>query len=133
MNPPYDFVALRARHRCEYRLAPESIFNFHFELDHIIPQAEGGKREPGNLALACRACNLYKQRFLQCLDPLTNEPVPLFHPRHEQWETHFQADQHTGLIIGSTPTGRATVDCLKMNSESQLNARRFWIRLNLFP
>ena len=133
MNPPYDFVALRARHRCEYCLAPESIFNFHFELDHIIPQAEGGKNEVDNLALACRSCNLYKQNFLQCLDPLTNELVPLFHPRYDNWHNHFEPDPQNGSITGLTATGRATVDCLRMNSESQQNARRLWIRLNLFP
>ncbi|MCB8944281.1 MAG: HNH endonuclease [Ardenticatenaceae bacterium] len=133
MNLPYDFVALRARHRCEYCLAPESIFNFHFELDHIIPQAKGGKHEADNLALACRSCNLYKQNLLQCIDPLTNEAAPLFHPRHDNWQIHFEADQHNGLVIGLTAIGRVTVDCLRMNSESQRNARRLWIQLNLFP
>ena len=37
MNPNYPFVAERACHRCEYCHAPEAIFNFPFEVEHIVP------------------------------------------------------------------------------------------------
>ena len=37
MNPLYAPVAARAAHRCEYCRAPEVIFNFRFEVEHIIP------------------------------------------------------------------------------------------------
>jgi hypothetical protein len=58
VNRLYAFVAERARHRCEYRHAPEAVFNFPFEVEHVIPAGRLGQDEEGNLALACRACNL---------------------------------------------------------------------------
>ena len=42
MNPRYPFVAERAAHRCEYCRAPEAIFNFPFEVEHIIPLSRDG-------------------------------------------------------------------------------------------
>ena len=36
MNRFYSEVAERAGHRCEYCRAPEVVFNFPFEVEHII-------------------------------------------------------------------------------------------------
>jgi hypothetical protein len=36
MNPRHARVAARAAHRCEYCHAPEALFNFPFEVEHII-------------------------------------------------------------------------------------------------
>ncbi len=36
-------------------------------------------------------------------------------------------------VRGLTPVGRATVSRLQMNSPLQLEARRQWMRLGLFP
>lgn len=55
MNPLYLQVAERANHRCEYCHAPEVVFNFPFEVEHIIPIAKRGKTDLDNLALACRS------------------------------------------------------------------------------
>ena len=60
MNPFYHLVADRACHRCEYCHAPELVFNFPFEVEHIIPTSRGGANVEINLALACRSCNLRK-------------------------------------------------------------------------
>jgi 5-methylcytosine-specific restriction endonuclease McrA len=60
VNPLYPAVAERAGHRCEYCHAPEQIFNFTFEVEHIHPRASGGGNNPENLALACESCNLHK-------------------------------------------------------------------------
>lgn len=60
MNPQYRRVAQRAAHKCEYCGAPEAIFNFPFEVEHIIPQSQGGVDDETNLALSCRACNIHK-------------------------------------------------------------------------
>ena len=38
MNPYYLEVALRANERCEYCKAPETVSNFLFEVEHIIPR-----------------------------------------------------------------------------------------------
>jgi len=37
MNPFYPLVTQRAGQRCENCHAPEAIFNFPFEIEHIIP------------------------------------------------------------------------------------------------
>lgn len=60
MNPYYTAIAQRANHRCEYCKAPEVVFNFPFEVEHIIPLSRQGSNDEANLALACRSCNLRK-------------------------------------------------------------------------
>src|SRR5206468_901017 len=116
MNPRYPSVAERAAHRCEYCRAPEAIFNFPFEAEHIIPTSRQGSDEDMNLALACRACNLFKADYLTSEDEVTRSEVALFHPRKDSWETHFEVDKESGAIRGRTPTGRATIVRLQMNS-----------------
>jgi hypothetical protein len=133
MNPHYAAVAERAGHRCEYCHAPESIFNLPFEVEHIIPSSRDGPDEEANLALACRACNLYKGGHLTGLDERTQTSASLFHPRQDEWETHFRVNIETGVIEGLTASGRATLARLQMNAPGQLLARILWMRLGLFP
>jgi hypothetical protein len=52
VNPRYPPVAERAAYRCEHCHAPEIVFNFPFEVEHIVPQARGGSDHDSNLALA---------------------------------------------------------------------------------
>lgn len=133
MNVRYPPVALRARHRCEYCGAPESMFNFRFEVEHIRALAQGGEDDETNWELACRSCNVYKSTHLTYADPETGEVVALYHPRLDLWEVHFQVEMETSHILGKTAIGRATITCLRMNNETQLLARRQWIRLGMFP
>jgi hypothetical protein len=133
MNSRYPLVAQRASHRCEYCRAPEAIFNFAFEVEHIIPVSRGGSSDEWNLALACRACNIFKSDHLTALDEVTKTPVPLFNPREEIWQEHFLVNNETGEIQGITATGRVTVLLLRMNATTQLTARLQWMRINLFP
>jgi len=133
MNPRYAQVALRAEHRCEYCHAPEAVFNFPFEVEHITPVALGGLDGVSNLALACRSCNLRKAAYRSGLDPVSRAEVLLFHPRRDRWEEHFRALAQSGEIEGLSALGRATVARLGMNSETQRVARRQWLRLGLFP
>jgi len=98
MNPRYTLVAARARHRCEYCRAPEVIFNFPFEVEHVVPRSRGGEDDEANLALACRSCNIFKAGHVQAADPVTGESVPLFHPRDDRWEDHFTPKTDTGVI-----------------------------------
>lgn len=51
MNSAYSLVAERAAHRCEYCQAPEVIFNFAFEVEHIVPPSRGGAKVDGNLSV----------------------------------------------------------------------------------
>jgi hypothetical protein len=132
MNPRYASVAERAAHHCEYCHAPEAVFNFPFEVEHIVPPGLGGTDEESNWALSCRACNLHKSTHLEGIDPENRMSVRLFNPREHRWNEHFTADKATGTLLGLTATGRATVDCLKMNRPAQLTARRLWMRLGFF-
>lgn len=133
MNLLYSLVAERAAHRCEYCRAPEGIFNYAFEVEHIFPKNFGGNDDEGNLALACRACNLFKSDHLTGFDGLTQQEVQLFHPRQDQWKEHFTVEVESRKIIGLTPLGRATVMRLRMNQAFSLVARAHWMRFGLFP
>jgi hypothetical protein len=133
MNPLYPAVAQRAGHRCEYCHAPEAIFNFPFEIEHIIPASLSGGDDESNLALACRACNLGKSDRISAQDETTGSETPLFHPRRDRWQGHFRVDRDTGRIEALTAIGRVTATRLQMNSSLQLEARRQWMRLGLFP
>jgi hypothetical protein len=57
----------------------------------------------------------------------------LFHPRQDSWGEHFEFDSETRSIRGKTQIGEATVARLQMNSPLQLEARRRWMQLGLFP
>lgn len=133
MNPRHPEVSLRAGHRCEYCRAPEVVFNFPFEVEHIHATSRGGDDSLDNLALACRACNVRKSASGTGIDPDTGDSARLFHPRNDRWDQHFRADEASGRIVGLTSTGRATVARLEMNHDAQITARRQWMRLGLFP
>jgi hypothetical protein len=132
MNPRYTAIAERANHRCEYCHAPELIFNFPFEVEHIIPLSRQGTDEELNLALACRSCNLRIGNRISGIFPDVSTQVPFFHPRQDRWNQHFQVDAN-GIINGITIIGKVTVENLEMNSASQVAARKLWIQLDLFP
>lgn len=133
MNPDYPAIAERANHRCEYCKAPEIVFNFPFEVEHIIPISRQGANDEANLALACRCCNLRKGTRVNGTIPDCNTEVRFFHPREERWSEHFQASIESGEITGMTSVGKVTVEYLEINSFTQLTARQLWIRLGLFP
>ncbi len=68
---------------------------------------------PENLALACVSCSLRKGARRSTRDPVTGMDVLLFHPRREAWSAQFAWKGNR--VLGISPTGRATVDLLKMN------------------
>ena len=133
MNPRYAKAAVRAAHRCEYCHAPEAVFNFPFEVEHITPPGRDGPDDESNWALSCRSCNLYKSDAVEALDPQSAKLFPLFHPRRDRWEDHFVVEDNSGMIIGITSIGRATIAALRVNKPAQIAARRYWIRLQMFP
>ena len=133
MNPLYYLVADRARHRCEYCRAPESIFNAVLEVEHIIPIALGGSDNENNLALACRSCNGFKGSRSGYIDIESSQEERFYHPRQDLWEEHFSVESALSEILALTAIGRVTIVGLKMNSRAQLTAREFWIQLGLFP
>jgi hypothetical protein len=48
----------------------------------------------------------------------------LFHPREQRWEAHFAWNHDFTLILGVTPTGRATIAALQLNRPGLVNLRR---------
>lgn len=114
-------VKKRANGYCEYCLAPSGFSPESFQLDHIDPLSLGGLSEPANLALCDGGCNGHKHNKTHHFDPMTMSLSRLFHPRLDKWAAHFQWNEDETLIIGITPVGRATVDLLRVNRESNVN------------
>jgi hypothetical protein len=103
-----------------------------FPIDHIIPRCAGGTNDTDNLALSCLHCNSLKWAATQGLDPLTGEAVPLFHPRIDDWDLHFEFSvKNLGEIAGLSPIGRATVACLEMNNPDFVILRQLLIEIGI--
>ena len=108
-----EFVSRRARRLCEYCRMPKSVLELPFHVDHIIAVQHRGRAIPENLAFACGRCNRFKGPNLSGIDPETNQIVRLFDPRGQRWNEHFKFAG--AVIVGQSPTGRATVETLQMN------------------
>lgn len=117
-------IQKRAHNRCEYCQSLSSFSSQSFVVEHIIPLVKGGSSSLSNLAFACGGCNGHKYTKLDAIDPVSRQKASLFHPRHDEWESHFRWSEDFTEIIGITPTGRATVGALKMNRPGLLNLRK---------
>lgn len=117
-------VAERAGSCCEYCLSQASFSAQSLSVEHIIPYIKGGKTEPDNLALSCQGCNNHKHIRTDGTDPISREIVALYHPRQQIWSEHFIWNDDYSLIIGLTPTGRATVEVLRLNRNGLINLRQ---------
>ena len=93
----------------------------------------GGTDEPANLAFSCQGCNNHKYTAVTALDPATGATVTLFHARRQRWEDHFSWNEDFTLVIGLTPTGRATVEKLRLNREGIVNLRKVLRRAGEHP
>ena len=102
-------------------------------MEHITPRSKGGTNDSDNLANACQGCNNHKFVSTEAVDPLTGEFVPLYHPRRDHWLDHFGWDEDYTLVVGLTPTGRATVEKLKLNRKGVVNLRRLLHERGLHP
>jgi len=121
----------RARGNCEYCLLNERYTVKQHEADHIRAEKHGGLTVSDNLCLSCFDCNHLKGSDLSSIDPLTDQIVALYHPRHDTWAEHFQFT--AARIEGLTPTGRVTVKLLQMNSPDRLLRRALLIDLGRYP
>jgi 5-methylcytosine-specific restriction endonuclease McrA len=93
-------------------------------VEHITPRSRGGTSELSNLALSCQGCNNRKYLSVEAIDPVTGETVPLYHPRQQSWTDHFTWNPDYTLILGLTPTGRATIEKLQLNRVGIVSLRR---------
>ena len=119
----------RANSCCEYCLIPEiTSFSSH-QIDHIIAEKHGGMTTADNLALSCSLCNKNKGSDIASIDPVTNEIVALFNPRHQLWKQHFKLEK--GTILPLTHQARATVQLLKMNQQDRIQEREILISVGI--
>lgn len=123
-------VHRRANNQCEYCQTSQRVTGQAMHVEHIDPN---GGDDLENLCLSCPSCNLSKATATSALDPETKEIVPLFNPRQQDWSEHFEWQQNGQQIYGLTPTGRATVERLKMNQLRIVEARAIWIRAGAHP
>jgi hypothetical protein len=132
-------VRERAEYLCEYCHSLELLSANRFTIDHIVPRSLGGSDDIDNLALACRRCNERRYNFVAGIDPETQEIVPIFNPRQQQWVEHFFWTLDGTVIQGSTPVGRATCIRFDLNDmrypehDSIRQTRIFWTRTGLHP
>lgn len=126
-------VKQRAWSCCEYCWSQEDFSPDTFSVEHIVPLAKGGANDVNNLAHACQGCNNRKFVSIVAIDPLSAETVPLYHPRFHRWSDHFAWNEDYTLILGMTPTGRATVARLELNRKGVVNLRRLLRERGLHP
>ncbi|MCP5101165.1 MAG: HNH endonuclease [Chloroflexi bacterium] len=112
-----------AKHQYEYCLIPEETSYASFEIDHIIAQKHGGDTHHDNLAYTCPICNKHKGSDIASYDPETNELTPLYNPRKDQWEAHFNIVDD-GQITPITAIGRVTVKLLQLNRTERIKERK---------
>lgn len=128
-----ELVAQQAGRRCGYCLTAEEVVGSPMEIDHLVPEAQGGLTVEENLWLACSGCNTFKGDRTAALDPLTSESVALFHPRRHRWQEHFAWTASGEYIVGQTAIGRATVAALRLNRPLLVRARRLWVCIGVHP
>lgn len=121
----------RANRRCEYCLLGEEHGYLPFEADHIIAEKHGGETSLANLAWSCFDCNRFKGSDITSVDPITGVIVPLFNPRSQIWEEHFQILE--GEIVPITVAGRATARLLRLNLMSRIEVRKTLAQAGRYP
>jgi hypothetical protein len=126
-----SLVWTRAQGHCEYCRLHQDHAELAHHVEHIVARKHGGTDDPANLCLACERCNLFKGSDLTGIDPVTGGVERLFHPRTQEWADHF--DLRGPLIVGRTPTGRATVRVLSMNAGQRLQLRAALVAQGLYP
>lgn len=114
----------RANFLCEYCHACEKWQYVAFTIEHIVPLAKSGTDDLDNLALACFHCNRKKSDKTTAIDPISDVELPLFNPRKDNWQNHFNWSADGLFILGLTPIGRATIKALALNRERVINIRK---------
>ena len=126
-------VRERANSCCEYCRSQDNFASDSFEVEHSIPRSRGGKNDFENLAWSCGVCNGHKGAKTMGRDLITSELVPLFNPRKQQWDEHFEWSENSSEIIAKTAIGRATINELKLNRQPVVNLRLALIAYGVHP
>ena len=93
----------------------------------------GGSDDLDNLAWSCQGYNNRKYTATEGFDPATGQHARLYHPRVDDWLAHFIWNDDKTLLIGLTPTARATIVKLDLNRVRVVNLRRLLHSAGLHP
>lgn len=126
-------VARRAGGCCDYCCNQAAFSSDSFAVEHITPVSAGGGDDPENLAMSGQGCNNRKYASTVASDPITREPVPLYHPRRDRWSDHFAWSSDYTQIVGLSATGRATIARLDLNRAGLVNLRRLLVAAGRHP
>jgi hypothetical protein len=135
----YISVSLKAKVRehfancCAYCQTAERLTATRFEFEHIFPRSRGGETTFENLCLACASCNQIKGDRVEFIDPVSANPVKIFHPQQQVWTEHFAWEKNGSIVIGKTAIGRAAVSVLQMNREVLVDMRQMWVIFGQHP
>jgi len=102
-------------------------------VEHIVLQVKGGSDDAANLAWSCQGCNQHKFTAVSGTDTLTARKVRLYHPRLLHWNRHYEWSEDRLRMVGKTPTGRATIERLKLNRFGVVNLRRSLLATDEHP
>lgn len=94
-----------------------------FAIEHVIPVVRGGQTISENLALSCSSCNNHKYDKIEGYDLMSQQTVPLYHPRQHRWSEHFAWNEECTQLVGLSPIGRATITTLHLNRSPVVNLR----------
>lgn len=125
-----ELVRERASNRCEYCGYPEALAFYSHHIDHVVSEKHGGETHEGNLALACRSCNLNKGSDVATLIDNERTPIRLYHPRFDQWRNHFVLNRDS--IQPLTRIGYGTVLLLQFNHIDRILERQLLIESGLW-
>jgi hypothetical protein len=128
-----QLVERRAARQCEYCRCPLAVTTEPFAVEHVIPTVRGGATRLDNLALSCSGCNGHKYDKVEDHDPVSQSTASLYHPRQQTWSEHFAWNEDYSRVIGLTPTGRATVETLRLNRQGVVNLRRVLFLVGMHP
>lgn len=131
-GPLRDAVQRRAQGACEYCRLPQAASILPHQVDHIIASQHHGPDDASNLCLCCIRCNLKKGPNIASIDPETGAMVRLFDPRRHSWSAHFSMDE-SGILLGLTPEGRASVELMDMNDRERVSLRSLLRRQGWYP
>ncbi len=128
-----QLVIQTANYRCEYCKTSSRLTGMPLIMEHILPRSLGGTDERSNLAASCYRCNEFKGAKTEALDPETQQLVPLYNPRDQDWLAHFIWGNGGTHVIGITPIGKATVIALRLNNDNIVAARSIWLEFSWHP
>lgn len=122
-----------AKNRCGYCLSHQDFVPIVLQVDHILPLHKGGTDNEENLWLLCATCNRAKSDKVLVFDKITQNEVPIFNPRTENWNEHFSWSEDGIEIVSKTAVGRATISALNLNRDLYIIVRRNWVIAGWHP